>query len=100
MDTLSLSCEEENVMLSQTADFEWQKHADFLNFGDDDDENIALSQFVDNIEKNLPIINMMDLNSELLSDRNEETELFNHDMPKELMHDVGPNLELEETDFQ
>ena len=32
-------------------------HADFLNFGNDD-EIIALSQFVDNIESNLPTINL------------------------------------------
>ena len=44
MDSLNLSCEEENVMLSQIADFEELKYADFLNFGNND-ENITLSQF-------------------------------------------------------
>ena len=32
-------------------------YADFLNFGTDD-EIIALSQFVDNIKRNLPTINL------------------------------------------
>ena len=32
-------------------------YVDFLNFGNDD-EIIALSQFVDNIESNLPTINL------------------------------------------
>ena len=99
MDSLNLSCEEENVMLSQIAHFEELKYADFLNFGDDD-ENKALSQFVDNIERNLPTINLMDLNSEALSNPNGQNESFNSDMPKELIFDVAPNVELEEPDFQ
>ena len=94
MDSLNLSCEEENVILSQIAHFEELKYVDFLNFGNDD-ENIALSEFVDNIERNLPTIKLMDLNSEALSNPNGQYESFNSDMPKELIFDVAPNLELE-----
>ena len=49
---INLSCKEENLLLSQIADFEGRKYSVFLNFGDDN-ANSALSQFPDSIESNL-----------------------------------------------
>ena len=39
MDSLNLSCEKENQSLSQIANFEEQRHVEFIKFGHDE-ENI------------------------------------------------------------
>ena len=41
---MNLSCKEENLLLSQIADYEERKYSVFLNF-EDDNENVALSQY-------------------------------------------------------
>ena len=83
INSLNLTCEEENQIWSKVADFEEQRHVEFINFGDDE-KNIALPQFVCYTERSLPTIKCMDLKREILSKQTLKTD---PNLPSELVFD-------------
>lgn len=91
---LNLSCDAENIILSQLADDVERKYSELLNFGDED-ENLVLSQFADRVETDLQTINMSHLNSDVLS--NDKALNFKI---SDIDFDQFPNLTIEEVDFQ
>ena len=99
---MNLSCEAENLLLSQFAEQEEKSdmYSELLNFGDED-ENLALSQFADRIERNLKTVNISDLNSSVLKDNHELDFTISDLLSESELNCVSqlPNLQLEEVDF-